>query len=191
MDFSSILEATIALFIIVDPVGGIPLMMGIVEGLDREKRSRVFGTATLVTFILLLAFSVIGQHLLALFSISINSFKIAGGLLLLALAMRILIYNKATEASPEDMGAVPIAFPLLAGPGAITATIVTLQTSGYEAAVGSVLIVSLLTWITLLFIDPIYRLLGKTGSVVINKVMAVFIASIAVKFITSGFGLAI
>lgn len=88
MNFSSVLEATIALFIIVDSVGGIPLMMGVVEGLDKEKRSRVFGTATLVTFILLLAFSMIGQRLLALFSISINNFKIADGLLLLALAMR-------------------------------------------------------------------------------------------------------
>ena len=88
--------------------------------------------------------------------------------------------------SPESMGAVPIAIPLLVGPGAITTTIFNLQAYGTITAIVAVVIVLSLTWVILRFINKIYRFLGKTGSIVIARVMALFIAAIAIQYILTG-----
>ena len=88
--------------------------------------------------------------------------------------------------SPESLGAVPIAIPLLVGPGAITTTILDLQAYGIAIAILAVLIVLSLTWVILRFINSIYKVLGKTGSLVIARVMALLIAAIAVQYILTG-----
>ena len=88
--------------------------------------------------------------------------------------------------SPESLGAVPIAIPLLVGPGAITTTIFDLQVYGIVIAILAVLIVLSLTWVILRYINGIYKFLGKTGSLVIARVMALLIAAIAVQYILTG-----
>jgi multiple antibiotic resistance protein len=88
--------------------------------------------------------------------------------------------------SSRSIGVVPIAFPLLVGPGAITLTIVNIQTAGVLITVISVIVVLLITWLILRAIEPINSFLGETGSVVISRLMAVFIAAIAIEFIASG-----
>ena len=189
MDFISDLgRAVIALFIIVDPFGNIPIFIGLTQNVPEIQRRKVYNTATLVGVILLLVFAFTGQEILNIFGLSIYAFEVAGGILLLIVAIRILISGarESTDSSPESLGAVPIAIPLLVGPGAITTTIFNLQVYGSENAILAVLIVLALTWIILRFINRIYKFLGKTGSLVIARVMALLIAAIAVQYILTG-----
>lgn len=188
MDFIELSKAIIALFIIVDPFGNIPIFIGLTQNVPDAQRKRVYNTATLVGFILLLVFAFTGQGILNIFGLSIYSFEVAGGILLLIIAIRILIsgVRESAESSPESLGAVPIAIPLLVGPGAITTTIFNIQAYGTVAAILAVVVVLSLTWVILRFINRIYKFLGKTGSIVISRVMALFIAAIAVQYILTG-----
>ena len=188
MDFASELaKAAIALFIIVDPVGNIPIFVGLTENISDAQRKKTYNTAVLVGAALLLVFAFTGQEILTIFGLSIYSFEIAGGILLLIISIRILISGfHETSESPESLGAVPIAIPLLVGPGAITTTIFNLQYYGTGITILAVAIVLALTWVTLRFINGAYKILGKTGSVVIARVMALLIAAIAVQYILTG-----
>jgi multiple antibiotic resistance protein len=181
-------RAAIALFIIVDPFGNIPIFMGITGNLPDDQRKKVYNTATLVGSALLLIFAFTGQEIFSLFGLSIYSFEVAGGILLLIIAIRILITGSMHEnvESPESLGAVPIAMPLLVGPGAITTTILDLQAYGIVIAIVAVLIVLSLTWVILRYINNVYKFLGKTGSIVIARVMALLIAAMAVQYILTG-----
>ncbi len=181
-------KSFISLFIIVDPFGNIPIFIGLTEGISGDSRRRIFHTATITGFILLLAFALAGREILSFFGITLQSFMIAGGILLLIIAVRILVIGGWEEKSrsPESIGVVPIAVPLLAGPGAITTTIITLETCGILTTIISVVLVFIIVWLTLRFIEPIYRVLGRSGSIVIARVMALLIAAIAVQFIIEG-----
>ena len=190
-DFAvNLAKAVIVLFIVVDPFGNIPIFMSLTEKMTESQKRKVFNTATLVGFILLLVFAFTGQEIFRIFGISIYSFEIAGGILLLIMAIRILISGGLRESvdSPESLGAVPIAMPLLVGPGAITTTIFNFQMYDIVVTVLSVLIVLLLTWVILRFMNSFYRFLGKTGALVIARVMAMLIAAIAVQYILNGLG---
>jgi multiple antibiotic resistance protein len=184
----NVARATLVLFLVVDPFGSIPLFMGLTEKMTKIERRKVFNTATLVSVILLLAFAFAGQQILSIFGVSLFSFEIAGGILLLIIAVKILISGSLEDmsSSPESMGAVPIAMPLLVGPGAITTTILNLQSYGIAIAAISVLIVLLLTWFILKYVDLVYRFLGKTGAVVIARVMALLIGAIAIQYLLLG-----
>jgi multiple antibiotic resistance protein len=153
-----------------------------------KNERKVYNTAIFVGFILLLIFAFTGLEIFNLFGISISSFEIAGGILLLIISIRILVSGgfHETAESPESIGAVPIAMPLLVGPGAITTTILNLQSFGVIVAVLSVSIVLAITWVILRFIDKIYGYLGKTGAMVIARVMSLLIAAIAVQYIVNG-----
>ncbi|MGA3060203.1 MAG: MarC family protein [Candidatus Bathyarchaeia archaeon] len=189
MDFiTDLSRAAIALFIIVDPFGNIPIFEGLTGNISDDQRKKVYNTATLVGVALLLVFAFTGQEIFALFGLSIYSFEVAGGILLLIVAIRILITGTMHEnvESPESLGAVPIAIPLLVGPGAITTTILDLQAYGIVIAILAVLIVLSLTWVILWYINDVYKFLGKTGSLVIARVMALLIAAIAVQYILTG-----
>ena len=188
MDFiSELTRAFIALFIIVDPFGNIPIFVGLTENINDAQRKKTYNTAILVGFALLLVFAFTGQGILSLFGLSIYSFEVAGGILLLIIAIRILIsgFHESTE-SPESLGAVPIAIPLLVGPGAITTTIFNLQAYGIIITISAVVVVLALTWVILRFINGFYKILGKTGAIVIARVMALLIAAIAVQYILTG-----
>jgi multiple antibiotic resistance protein len=189
LDFiTDLTRAVIALFIIVDPFGNIPIFIGLTQKIPDAQKKKVYNTATLVGMALLLIFAFTGQEIFSLFGVSIYSFEVAGGILLLIIAIRILIGGNMHEKveSPESLGAVPIAIPLLVGPGAITTTILDLQAYGIAIAILAVLIVLSLAWVILRFINSIYKVLGKTGSLVIARVMALLIAAIAVQYILTG-----
>jgi multiple antibiotic resistance protein len=182
-------KAVITLFIIVDPLGNIPIFISLTRGLAKDERQKAFRTAISTGFVLLISFALVGQQILLLFGISIYSFMIAGGILLLMISIRILLRGEWEEkpTSPESIGVVPIGFPLLVGPGAITTTIINLQAYGILITVIAVLTVFTLTQIILGFINPIYNFLGTSGSTVISRLMALLIAAIAVQFIVDGF----
>ena len=189
LDFVSELgKAIIALFIIVDPFGNIPIFVGLTENVPDAQRRKLYNTAIIVGMLLLLVFAFTGQGILTFFGVSIYSFYVAGGILLLIIAIRILISGSMHEnvESVESLGAVPIAIPLLVGPGAITTTILDLQIYDITITVLAVVIVLSLTWFILRYINQIYKLLGKTGSLVISRVMALLIAAIAVQYILTG-----
>jgi multiple antibiotic resistance protein len=182
-------KAILVLFIIVDPFGNIPIFIGLTNQLSEGQKRKVFNIACLIGFILLLVFAFTGQEIFMIFGVSIFSFEIAGGILLLIISIRILVLGDLHEKveSPESMGAVPIAMPLLVGPGAITTTIFNLQAYDVYVTALSVLIVLVLTWVILRFINSVYKFLGKTGSLVIARVMALLMAAIAIQYILNGF----
>jgi len=184
----SLIRAVISLFIIVDPLGNIPIFISLTENMDKKERIKTFQTATVTGVILLLLFALVGQQIFILFGISMQSFMIAGGILLLLISVKILITGRWEEGRvpPESVGTVPMAIPLLVGPGAITTTILNIRMFNVAITVISVLIVFLIVWITLRFIEPIHRLLGRSGSLVIARVMALMIAAIAVEYILEG-----
>jgi len=181
-------KGTIALFLVVNPVGNVPIFIGLTKNMDEPQRKSTFRSAIVTGLVLLFVFSLAGQQILFLFGISLFSFMVAGGILLLIVAVRLLTTGgwHETSTSPESVGAVPIGFPLLVGPGAITTTILSLQSSGIFVATLSVLVTFALVWFILRFADWIYKTLGKTGSLVITRVMALFIAAIAVQYILQG-----
>ncbi len=185
---ANLAKAVIVLFIIVDPFGNIPIFIGLTQEMTTAQKRKVFNTACLVGFILLLVFAFTGLEIFNIFGVSIFSFEIAGGILLLIISIRILISgsNQKSPESPESLGAVPIAMPLLVGPGAITTTILNLQAYDVYVTAVSVLVVMAITWIMLRFISGIHKVLGKTGSLVIARVMALLIAAIAVQYILFG-----
>ena len=181
-------KATLALFIIVDPFGNIPVFIGLTEKIDVGQRRRVFRSATLTGFVLLVIFALAGQQILTFFGISLYSFMIAGGILLLIIAIKLLIEGEwwNPEGSLESLSAVPIAVPLLVGPGAITATILNLQEFGIVVTLVAVVIVFLIVWVVMRAVEPVNKVLGKSGSQIIARVMALFIAAIAVQYILTG-----
>jgi len=184
----SLVRAVISLFIVVDPLGNIPIFISLTEDMSKRERRKTFETATVTGVILLLFFALVGQQIFILFGISMESFMIAGGILLLLIAVKMLLTGSWEESrvSPESVGIVPIAIPLLVGPGAITTTILNIRIFNVAVTAVSVLIVFFIVWITLRFIDPIYRLLGRSGSLIIARVMALIIAAIAVEYILEG-----
>ena len=113
---------------------------------------------------------------------------IAGGTLLFIIAIELLTYGEWRFAGSvkEEVGVVPIAFPLLAGPGSITAVIISYQTSGFLITFLSIIIVMAITYVILRVVNPIYKVLGNRGSMIISRVFAVIIAAIAVEYIVEG-----
>ena len=152
-----------------------------------KQRHNAMHTAIIVAFAILVIFAIMGQQVLGIFDISLYSFMIAGGILLLIVATKILTTGRWEETtSPESVGAVPIAFPLLVGPGAITAAIVDLETLGMAVTLTAILVTLVATWIRVHSIEYIHRFLGESGSAVAARLMAIFIAAIAIGFIVKG-----
>ena len=184
-----LLKATVALLVVVDPAGLVPVVLALTKGMKKEERRGTFRVAMLVAIVLLVIFAVAGQELLNLFGITVDSFMIAGGILLMILAMQMIFrggFVGSSSISADEVGVVPIAFPLLVGPGAITTTIVSLQTYGILVTLLSIVIVMSVAWLVLRNLDRIDSLLGKRGTAVLSTLMAVFIAAIAVQFILTG-----
>jgi len=185
-----LLKATVALFVIVDPLGPVPIFANLTKGMNPQEKLRIFRTAAIVGSVLLAVFALVGQELLALFSITLPSFQIAGGLVLLLLSIEIIFrgerVDKLAVASAEETAVFPIAFPLLVGPGAITLTMISLQSNGLVISLVAIVLVMFLSWIVLRLTDRIYKLLGRTGAAVIARLMALFIAAIAIQYVLTG-----
>lgn len=183
-----ILKVSVSLFIIVDSVGNIPIFLSLTESVKR-RRGAIFRQAIIVSFILLMFFSILGEGVLRFFNISIYSFAIAGGVLLIFISIRMLIGELAEayeKEKKEFLGVVPLAFPLLVGPGAITTSMLSIQQFGIVPTVVSVILVSVLNWFILMNSERLNNLLGKTGSIIVSKLMAIFISAIAVEYIVFG-----
>ena len=185
---NDIITSVIALFVVIDPIGNIPLFIAFTKKLEKAEHKTVSKTAIITAAALLLLFGIAGTQILGLFGITIFSFMIAGGTLLFIIAIELLTYGEWRFVSKvkEDIGVVPIAFPLLAGPGSITAVIISYQTSGFLITFFSIIIVITITYVILRMVNPIYKILGNRGSMIVSRVFAVIIAAIAVEYIVEG-----
>jgi len=174
---------------VLNPIGTVPLFITITQNLKKEERKAVSKTAIVTSGIVLVVFAIAGTGILRLFGITIFSFMIAGGVLLFIVAIELLthgVWRFGGGSVPGESGVVPLAFPLLAGPGAITSVIISYQASGFVVTISSIAIVIGITYIILLFVNPIYRLLGRRGSMIVTRVFAIFIAAIAVQYVIEG-----
>ena len=187
--FMQLLKSTIALLVVLDPLGIVPIYIALTEKMEREKKIEVSKTVIITAAGLLFAFAIAGTQIFAVFGITVYGFMVAGGVLLFIVAIQLLTGGSrgfVVGDETGDTGVVPLAFPLLAGPGAITAVIIALESTGLIVTALSILAVIAITYFVLRYSDRIYKVLGKRGSVIVSRVFAVFIAAIAVQYIVQG-----
>ncbi|MCS6767739.1 MAG: MarC family protein [Candidatus Nitrosocaldus sp.] len=181
-----LIRVSVSLFIVMDPIGLVPLMASLTSNMSSEQSRRVIRSTIYTASGLLLTFALAGHYILDLFDISLAGFSVAGGLLLLLISLQLLLKGWELKGDDISIGAVPLAFPLLVGPGAITTTIISLERHGIPLTMLSVAIALAFTMLTFSFINRINRLLGSLGSLIVSRVMAILIAGIAIEFIVSG-----
>ncbi len=190
----------VGVFAILNPLGAIPLFLSLTAGRSRQDMRRIAAkTASAVAAILLVAVWS-GHRLLEIFGIGVPAFRIAGGLLVLLIAIA-MFHAKSTPArhtreedaeaeSKEDIAVVPLAIPLLAGPGAISLVIVDAQKAhGLGPKFGlsaGILVVGVLVWLVLRLAEPIGVRLGTAGLNIATRVMGLILAAMAVQFMAVG-----
>jgi multiple antibiotic resistance protein len=204
-----------SLFAVVDPLGCIPFFTGQTAGMSRARKRRILVRALLVSLFVLLAFTYAGSTLLHTFGITIDAFRIAGGVILFGIGLDMLqsrprrwhtgVDQAARVASAASTGAVesvadpdhdpsvtPLAIPLIAGPASIT-TVMVLQAGspGLPGAIvvgATVVVILLLTGAILLAADTVLRRLGATGMKIVEKLMGLLLTVIAVQLVMNGVG---
>lgn len=194
------LTAFTSLFAIVDPFAALPVYLALTGQETHLHRRRTALRAAVTTLSVLLVFALSGQVLFQFFGISIGAFKIAGGLLLFAVAFDMMNAQVSTTKSTpeenadatsrEDVGLMPVGIPLLSGPGAI-ASVMVLSARAHSfpekgALVAAIAAVALITWLVLRSASRIARVLGLTGMNVIARVMGLILAAVAAQFIIDG-----
>lgn len=184
-----LIRTIIVLFVVIDPIGTIPITIGLTKNLDIKKKKSLFKNAIIAVVILLLIFAFAGNEILSIFEIQLSSFMIAGGALLFIVAIEFLTHGEWRLGGgnlEKEAGIVPLAFPLLSGPGALTVVLISFQSSGGLITLISIVVVTVITYLVLLASEPINRILGNRGSMIVTRVFAIFIAAFAVQFIING-----
>jgi len=179
-------RSVVALFIITDMPGNLPFFIGLTEGETQQERRKTFTLSILTGLFMLLFFVFAGMLILDFFNVTFDDFRIAGGILLLFVAIELMLRGKVHVEHKEDIGVVPLGSPLLVGPGAITTSLVLLRLYGYQVVISAILICFFLIWIMLFYAEAIHKILGKNGSLIITKIAGIIIAAIAVQFIRQG-----
>lgn len=201
-EWHQLFKITVALFAIVNPFGGIPIFISATHGWTPRDRARTSRTVALTVFAVLALAAFTGDRLLEFFNVSIGSFMVGGGILVLLLAISMLqakespirqTPEEAVEAADrEAVGVVPLGIPLLAGPGAISSMIIAAHQFRHGDLVGHVMllipvaVVSLVVWGIFLLSGRISRRLGKTGINIVTRLMGLILAAMAVEFIARG-----
>ena len=196
LDFTEYTKIFISLFAIIDPVGIIPIIIAFTAGMTAQRRERVGRMASLSVLGILLAALLLGEAILEFFGISIHSFRMAGGILLLLIAIGMLMSEKTAPSDGPDGDAttsvaiVPLSTPLLAGPGAISTVILDAHKAnvpGHYAALALVMVLlSFTVWLTFLIAPWVSRRLGKSGISIFTRLMGLLLAAIAIEFIAGG-----
>lgn len=203
MDLTGLIKAAFALFAIVDPVGVIPIFLLATQGYTLAQSHAAARIAALTVLGVLTLFTFLGEPLLMFFGIRLAAFAVAGGLLLLLLALSMVqahvspqrqTRDEAVEAEEKDaVGVVPLGIPLLAGPGAITHVIVAAGAAQGNLAHQSMLLipvaaVAFSVWLAFRAAPLIARRLGRTGIHVVTRLMGLIIAAISIEMIAGGLG---
>ena len=199
LDFA--ISALVTLFVVVDPIGLAPTFLAVTEGLPRRARRNVALRASIIAGAILIGTALLGNWLFGALGISLPAFRIAGGLLLFAIAFEMVFgirmrregqaAEEAVEEHVRNIAAFPLAIPLLAGPGAITATVLLAgRAAGNPLLTGLLLAVVVFvaasSFIAFVLADRISRLLGLTGNIVLSRLLGVLLAALAVQYVVDG-----
>jgi len=186
---SLFVSAFVTLFVIMDPVGTIPIFLSLTAGRSAATARKAAWQAVLVSFFVIAVFAVFGQYILHYLGISVAALQCAGGLLLLLVALELLTDNEETPVaqSGTNIALVPLGTPLLAGPGAIVATMVfARQTDGFGDVVALALAfvaVHLVLWLAMRFSLPILRLIRESGVLLVTRIAGLLLSAIAVQMV--------
>jgi multiple antibiotic resistance protein len=176
------------MFVIIDPLGNIPFFLALTRG--KERRPWLALQGVVAAGILVLAFGLFGQQLLAYLDISIASIQVAGGLLLILLSVQELGGQAGLGPGTANVAMVPLATPLLAGPGAIAATMLFFREADSAGErwilVGALALVLAITWVALALSGLVRRVLRDTGIEFLTRVSGLLLAAIAVQFVAEG-----
>jgi len=201
MPVEFLISALVTLIVVVDPIGLVPTFIAITHGLPRQAQFSVAWRACLIAAIVLAGSALIGDWLLHALSISLPAFRIAGGLLLFSIASEMVFgvrterqsreAEEAVEERVRNIAAFPLAVPLMAGPGAITATVLLagradgtpLALTMLLAVIASVILLCLLVFA---LASRIAGLMGITGNIVVSRLLGVLLAALAVQFVIDG-----
>lgn len=185
--FKSFLSTFIPLMVALDAPGTLALFVGMTEGVPKPERSRIVRQSIITAFLVTLGFILVGQAIFNALGILVEDFMVAGGLVLLIIAIADVVRagERKMERSPE-FGVVPLGTPIIAGPGTLTAALVLVGTNGYVPVILSLVVNLLLAWVIFAQSERIIRLIGISGSRAFAKVVSLILAAFAVKMIRSG-----
>ena len=201
MLFDYAVSALLTLLVVVDPIGLAPTFLVVTEGLPAAARRSVALRASTIAGAILIGAALAGEWLFRTLGISLSAFRIAGGLLLFSIAsemvfgVRIRREGEAAEEAVEEhvrnIAAFPLAIPLLAGPGAITATVLLAGRANENPTltgllIAVVVVVAVASFVAFVLAGRISRLLGMTGTIVLSRLLGVLLAALAVQYVADG-----
>ena len=201
MTLDYVISALVTLLVVVDPIGLAPTFIAIAEGLSASLRRQVAARAALIAGAILIGAALIGDWLLARLAISLSAFRIAGGLLLFSIATEMVFgvrmrregetAEHAIEERARNIAAFPLAIPLMAGPGAITATVLLAGRAQHDPLLLALLLavvaaVAACSLVAFLFAARLGRVLGVTGNIVLSRLLGVLLAALAVQYVVDG-----
>jgi multiple antibiotic resistance protein len=185
------IEVFVTLFVIMDPVGTIPIFLSLTRGRSTATIRRAAWQAVAVSFGVIVAFAFFGQQILSYLHISLPALQVAGGLLLLLVALELLTGKEETPTAGSDVNValVPLGTPMLAGPGAIVATMVFSQrvdeVADFTAVALGVVLVHVTLWLAMRFSLPILRVLRDGGVMLVSRIAGLLLSAIAVQLIAN------
>jgi len=193
MDPVLLTEVIVTMFVIMDPVGNVPIFLSVTRRLDARARNRAAVLAVLTAGLVIVGFALVGQQVLAYLGVSVPALQAAGGLLLLLVALELLTGTDSVEGGePEDgdhvaVAMVPLGTPLLAGPGAIVATILFVTnadgpTDLAAIAIG-VAVVLLIVLLGMRYSGLLIRIIGRSGILLLSRIAGLLLAAIAVQML--------
>ena len=190
VDLSIVVKTFVAVFVLADALGNAPLFLVLTKGMEPEQKSSVVDRASVVATAVLLVFAFVGQSLLDYLHISMGSLQVAGGLLLLLIALRMLEGELDTPVVEKgrDVAITPLALPLLAGPGTLTTVMLLMSespTAHFSVVVG-IVGAMILTWFIVRQAARIDHWIGAEGAVIITQLLGFLLAALAVEIGSTG-----
>ncbi len=181
----NIVKAFVAIFGVMDPLGNTPVFLSLTGHLDIKAKQLLAIKAVLRAGIILLVFVFLGNIILDFFHISLASFRIAGGIILILIGLQILfgLPFGSEGKTADDISAVPLATPLIAGPGTITTVVIFSKEYGLTITIIGIIANLALSWILFRYANFIVKVLGKSGTLIFVKFMSLILVAIGVEFI--------
>jgi len=188
MPLEQFIKAFFAIFVVMDAFGNLPIFNSLTEKLFVRERIKNANKAVFIAAIILLLFLFFGALILRYFGISIGSFKVAGGIVLMILGIKIALGLRLIEerAKKYQVAAVPLATPLITGPGVITTVIILVHQFGYLITLAASLLNLVITWVVLRQSVLLFKVFGRQGSDVIARLFGLILVALAVEFIRQG-----
>jgi multiple antibiotic resistance protein len=178
------------LLAVVNPIGNIPIFADLTREMESRERGRVMNLAVLISWLLVVAFALVGDWSLKnLFGVTVGELEIAGGILLFMIALRNVLPTSQSYQHPKDstmLAVFPIAFPLLVGPGAITLTIITTQQIGHLLMIVTAAATFAVVLLITRYSDFLMRLMGPYAAMIVARLLFIFLAAKAVSMVLDG-----